>query len=168
VRDVTDFSSQKYDQARHNTAAFDSGEPSLDEWLHRHAATSVARGTAAVFVWTRADTVVAYYTLSAYKIVSDDLPRKLARGGPREIPAVMLGRLALDRSLRGQDLGPVLLGDALARVVDATTTVAARYIVVDAINDKVMAFYARFGFKPTPVERRMVLRISEIATADQP
>lgn len=167
---MTDFSSQNYDQARHDTAAFDSGEPSLDEWLHRHAATSVARGTAAVFVWTRPDTdaVAAYYTLSAYKIVSDDLPRKLARGGPREIPAVMLGRLALDRSLRGQDLGPVLLGDALARVVDATTTVAARYVVVDAINDRVVEFYARFGFTSTPVDRRMVLRISEIAAADQP
>jgi len=56
---------------------------------------------------------------------------------------VLLARLALHLNLRGQDLGGVLLADALSRVVDATQQVAARVVVVGALTERVAEFYER-------------------------
>lgn len=39
---------------------------------------------------------------------------------------MLIGRIALDASLRGQGVGEVLLADALSRIVDATRTVGPR------------------------------------------
>ena len=121
-------------------------------------------------------TAGADYTLLVYgptdaallRWISDDnnLPTDRTRAKLRLVNAVegLSGTVSLSADFAPVADG-VLAGTASAyAVVDATTTVAARYVVVDAINDRVVAFYARFGFKPTPVERRMVLRISEIAT----
>src|SRR3990172_660431 len=91
-------------QDHHSTMAFDSGKPDLDTWLKDHALTSEARRTGRTFVWHRAQAVCAYYTIAAHLIVRDDLPKALGRGNPGQIPAVMLGRLALDKGLQGQGL----------------------------------------------------------------
>ena len=98
-----------------------AGRPDLNEWLTRHARTAQAKRTAQVFVWTEeGDTaVLAYFTLSAHEVVAADLPRRLARGMPERIPAVLLGKPALDRCLRGQGLGGQLLFDAYQRVLAA-------------------------------------------------
>jgi hypothetical protein len=45
---------------------------------------------------------VAYFSLASHLVVRADLPAKLGRGSPDAIPAVLLARLALDRSLRGR------------------------------------------------------------------
>lgn len=76
----------------------------------------------------------AYYSLSASKVAREPLPKALGRGGPVEVPAVLFGRLARDASLRGQGLGEVLLADALSRIVDATRTVGARFVVVGTLH----------------------------------
>ena len=72
-----------------------------------------------MFVWTEeGDTaVLAYFTLSVHEVVAADLPRRLARGMPERIPAVLLGKPALDRRLHGQGLGGQLLFDAYQRVL---------------------------------------------------
>jgi GNAT superfamily N-acetyltransferase len=119
-----------------------------------------------VFVWTdEGETaVLAYFTLSAHEIVAVDLPRRLARGMPERIPAVLLGKLALDSSLHGRGLGGQLLFDVYRRVLSATQTVAARYLVVDAIDDAAVAFYQHYGFTRSPAEpsMRLVRRIKDI------
>lgn len=159
------FTSVPLDQA-HDTTAFRCGEDSLDSWLVEHAHSEIRRGTARVWVWLDpAGRVVAYYSLSASKVRREDIPTKLGRGGPREIPAVLVGRLALDRSLRGQDLGEVLLADALSRIVDATRTVGARLVVVDALHEKAAAFYERYGFQRMPGSLRLVQKVADITAS---
>lgn len=122
---------------RHSVGVFDCGQSTLNEWLTRHAKTAQAKRTAQVFVWTQEGdvAVLAYFTLSAHEIVAADLPRRLARGMPERIPAVLLGKLALDRTLHGRGLGGQLLFDVYQRVLSATQTVAARCLVVDAADD---------------------------------
>lgn len=96
------FASIPYDP-EHDTSAFTSGEPSLDKWLAADAETEIKRGSARVWAWLDdAGRVVAYYSLSASKVKRDDIPTQLWRGGPVEIPAVLIGRRALHRSLRGR------------------------------------------------------------------
>jgi GNAT superfamily N-acetyltransferase len=151
-------------QELHDAGRFDSGKPELDEWLRRHALSAEARRTGRTFVWHE-DRVLAYYTLASHLLVREDLPKPVGRGGPRQIPAVLLARLALDRTFHGRGLGGVLLADALTRVVIATQTVAARFVVVDAIDEPAARFYEHHGFRPIPQTARLVQRISDIAAA---
>jgi GNAT superfamily N-acetyltransferase len=145
--------------------AFDSGNDTLDTWLADHARTAQAKRVSRTFVWTDRDRVVGYYTISAHLLRREDLPTKLARGNPTQIPAVLLGRLALDRSLHGQGHGGELLADALRRVVTATETVAARFVVVDAIDESAFAFYRHHGFAPIPQTDRLVQKLTDVAAA---
>ena len=78
---------------------------------------------------------------------------------------MLLARLALSESLRGRNLGEVLLADALSRVVAATRIVAARVVVVDALHEKVAAFYERLGFRRVPDSLVLVQKIADIEAA---
>ncbi len=78
------------------------------------------------------------------------------------MPAVLLARLAIDKTLQGQGLGGVLLADALGQTVAAVQRVAARFVIVDAIDEKAAAFYSRYGFERIPGEMRMYRKISAI------
>jgi GNAT superfamily N-acetyltransferase len=149
----------------HDAAHFDSGKPELDNWLRQHAHTTEARRTGRTFVWHDDRQVVAYYTIAAHLLVRDDLPRALGRGNPGQIPAVLLARLALDKTLHGQGLGGALLADALRRIVVATQTVAARFVVVDAIDEAAHRLYGHHGFRSIPGTLRLVQKISDIAAA---
>jgi GNAT superfamily N-acetyltransferase len=151
--------------ARHDTSSFDSGKPDLDSWLARHASNVEARRTGRTFVWQSEGRVVAYYTLAAHLLVREELPRSLGRGNPVQIPAVLLARLALDKTLQGQGLGSVLLAEALGRVVQATEIVAARFVVVDAVDEPAAAFYERHGFRRIPGTMRLTQKTSDIASA---
>lgn len=148
----------------HVLDGFDSGEPSLDRWLREHARAAEARRTARTFVSLDADGEVAgYYALVAHKISRAGLPPRLGRGGPAEVPAVLLAKLAVRKDLQGAGHGSALLGDALARVLDATRTVGARYVVVDAIDDFASDFYAHHGCVQVPGLDRLVRKISDLA-----
>ena len=82
-------------------------------------------------------------------------------GGIGVVPAYLLARLALDRSLRGRGLGSQLLLDAVDRVVLASATAAGRLIVVDAIDEAAAAFYARYGFQPVSGNpQRLVVKVA--------
>lgn len=109
--------------------------------------------------------MVGYYALSAHKVVRADVPTAVGRGGPREIPSVLLAKLALDQRLRGRGLGEVLVADALTRVVAATQNVAARLVVVDALSERVARFYEGLGFTWVSGSLLLVQRVRDIEAA---
>jgi len=111
------------------------------------------------------DRVVGYYALAAHKVSREHVPTGIGRGGPIEIPAVLLAKLALTSSLRGSGLGAILVADALQRVVHATRTVGARLVVVDALSEKVAQFYEILGFRRIPGSLLLVQRVSDVAAA---
>jgi GNAT superfamily N-acetyltransferase len=152
---------------RHQFEPFSSGSDALDVWLQRYARHAQSMRSARTFVWHAGDDlVVAYFSLAAHLVVRAELPRKIARGAPDAIPAVLLARLALDRSLHGQGLGGELLLDALSRAVQASDVAAARLVVVDAIDEAAVAFYEHHGVTAVPGNRqRQVQKISDIAAA---
>lgn len=112
--------------------------------------------------------MVGYYALAAHKVAREHVPASVARGGPAEIPAVLLARLALSEHLRGRGLGAVLVADALQRVVDATHTVAARLVVVDALNERVAQLYESLGFRRIPRSLLLVQKVADIEAALEP
>jgi GNAT superfamily N-acetyltransferase len=160
------FHSRRFDPERHSVAAFACGEEALDTWLREQAGAAAKRGTARTWVWLdNENRVVGYYALAAHRVERERVPSRIGRGGPEQIPAVLLARLALAESLRGQGLGPVLVADALARVVAATRTVAARIVVVDALAEGVAQFYESLGFRRLPGSLRLVQKVADIEAA---
>lgn len=149
--------------ASHDLSGFHCGNRVLDDWLREHALTAQAKRTSVTYVWTRGDTaVVAYYSLAPHLIENEELPRRLGRGDPRRIPAILLARLALSEELHGSGLGGVLLADALSRAVAASQEAGGRYVVVDSIDPAAGQFYQHFGFTQTPHQARLVRKVSDI------
>lgn len=153
--------------ATHRFEGFSSGVESLDTWLVRSARQAQAMRTAQSFVWHAGDeSVVAYFSLAAHLVSRSGVPPRLGRGSPDSIPAVLLARLALDRSLQGSGLGGELLWDALGRAVAASEIAAARMIVVDAIDERAAAFYQHHGFQTIPGNPfRLLQKVSDVAAA---
>jgi GNAT superfamily N-acetyltransferase len=109
--------------------------------------------------------VVAYYTLTGHALHRDSLSKKQANSLPAEVPAILLAKLALDVSLRGQGLGSKLLLDALTRCVRAGELVASRFVWVDAVDESAAAFYEKYGFTriPDTAPVRLLRRLKSIA-----
>ena len=81
--------------------------------------------------------VLGYYAVSNHQVSYEDLPEEEAKGLPNvEIPVVLLGRLAVERSAQGQGLGEHLLFDALRRVSQVSQQIGIRAVEVDAIDDR--------------------------------
>lgn len=151
----------------HEVEGFHCGVEGLDRWLVDHAVHAQSMRSAQTFVWHRGDhRVVAYFSMAAHLVVRAELPKKVARGSSASIPAVLLARLALEAGLQGDGLGGELLWDALTRGRAASDVVAARLVVVDAINHQAASFYQHHGFTPIPDNpNRLVQKMSNIAAA---
>ena len=76
---------------------------------------------------------------------------------PKPIPAIVLGRLAVDAQYQGQGIGAGLLQDAIFRALSAANQVAARVLLCHAIDDNAREFYLRHGFLQSPVEDLTVM-----------
>ena len=109
--------------------------------------------------------VVAYYSLCAHAVPREEAPNRIGRGVPDPVPAALIAKLALDRSLQGMRLGSVLLADALQRIIaTGEAGPAVRAIVVDASTDRGRSLYTRFGFVPSSHRAdRMIVRAETIA-----
>jgi predicted N-acetyltransferase YhbS len=71
---------------------------------------------------------------------------------PDPIPAMVIGRLAVDRGHSGSGIGQALLRDAVLRTLQAASIAGIRVILVHAISHQALQFYERFGFHPSPVD----------------
>jgi GNAT superfamily N-acetyltransferase len=135
---------------QHDRASFNCGADALDRYLEQQARQDADKRVAAPFVAVRPpdNRVLGYYTLSASVLTLADLPDDLARKLPRypQLPVTLLGRLAVDRSAKGQGLGEHLLLDALHRSLAHADQIAAMAVVVDAKDESTASFYQHFGF----------------------
>jgi predicted GNAT family N-acyltransferase len=134
----------------HDGSAFNCGQPVLNEWLKDRAGQFDRRDLSRTFVATRPDEllVLGFYAISTHRVIYDVLPSAEAKGLPRlDIPVVLIGRLAVDQSARGQGLGALLLVDALRRSMQISEQVGIRAVEVDALDDTARNFYLKFGFR---------------------
>lgn len=133
-----------------NRAAFSCGQEELDSYLRERAGQDQRRNVAACFVLVDREeqAIAGYYTLSAATIVATDLPADFARRLPRypNLPAILLGRFAVDSRYQGQGFAQRLLMDALLRAREVATQVAAVAVIVDAKDEAGASFYQHYGF----------------------
>ena len=153
--------------AKHAVHGFVSTNADLDSWLWNAALTADRAGTARVYVWADEDErVAAYFAIAPHTIRRDDVPSTVGRGAPVTIPAFLLARLALARSMQGRGMGGELLVAALGTTLDAVRLGGGRVIVVDAIDAKARTFYEHYGFRAVePVGGRLVMKASTAAAS---
>ena len=129
-------------------SGFSCRNPSFDSYLQERAGQDMRRRAATVVLLrVRNDPeILGYYTINSFGIALTDLPDAMRKRLPRYpvVPAVLIGRLAIDQRHEGKGFGRFLLIDALERA--AGLDVAVWGVVVDAIDKKAMRFYERFGF----------------------
>ena len=138
--------------AQHDVADFDSGTPPLDDWLKRHALKNEESGASRTYVVCIARKVVGYYALSAGSILQSESPGRVRRNMPDPIPVILLGRLAVDRSLQGKGIGKALLRDAVMRTISAAEITGVRAILIHAISEDAKHFYKSCGFQESTVD----------------
>lgn len=130
-------------------ATFASGEAALDRYFRTQVTQDIRRRVANCFVAVEAETrqVAGYYTLASASIPIADLPPEEARRLPRypTMPAVRIGRLAVDHRFQGRGLGASLLADAALKSLSAAP--AAFALLVDAKNERAATFYRHHGFQ---------------------
>ena len=138
----------------HDATEFNSGESVLDDWLRKRARDNLQSGASRTYVACPPNSprIIAYYALSMGQILAHEATGAMRRNMPRTIPAVILGRLAIDRAWQGAGLGRAMLADITRRALVAAQQVSARLIVVHAISPASEAFYLHHGFTRLPVE----------------
>ncbi|MGB8600878.1 MAG: GNAT family N-acetyltransferase [Rhizomicrobium sp.] len=147
----------------HETEAFASGVSELDTWLKKRARLNERTGASRTFALCDGRTVVGYYSLATTSLLHSVATGKVRRNMPEPIPAVLIGRLALDKAYQGKGHGVGLLQDAVLRIAGASQTIGIRAILVHAKSDSAKAFYERFGFRPSPMETMtMMMTIEEV------
>lgn len=127
----------------HDRRTFCSESPPLDHYLRERVTQDIRRRVAACFVAvTDEQRIAAYYTLASASLLGKKLPRYPT------VPAVRMGRLAVDQAFKGQGLGSAMLADALERT--ARAEIAAFALMVDAKDERAATFYQHHGFIALP------------------
>ena len=150
----------------HRLDGFDSGKPPLDDWLKAHALDNEGKASRTFVLSDDQLTILAFYTLATGNVTRTELPRKMRQGLPNPVPVMVLGRLAVDLRHAGKGLGPMLLREAMTRTLKVSRDAGVRALIVHAIDDNAVGFYAKYGFQMFPPETRtLFLPIETIAEA---
>ncbi len=119
----------------------------LDRYIREQASQDIRRRVSACFMALNSHRqLLAYYTLASASVLLDQLPSTIQKKLPRyaAVPAVRMGRLAVDKSHRQKGLGCTLLADALTRACRSEITAFA--LIVDAKDHEAIQFYRHHGF----------------------
>jgi GNAT superfamily N-acetyltransferase len=146
---------ERLDRTLHDTSRFSCGEPSLDAYIHGMLERDELDRTAVAYVMLSRDEhtpvrrVLGYFTLSSYAFSKRqarrrDRDRYLGVYDP--VPAILIGRLALDTEYQGRGLGNALLAAALGEALEVSRQVGASAVAVHALHERAAAFYGHLGF----------------------
>lgn len=136
----------------HELIDFDSGEPSLDEWLKKRALKNQSSGASRCFVLCSGKKVIGYYSLSAGAISHGSAPKTMRRNMPDPLPVLLLGRLAIDKNYHNKGLGSALLRDAMIRAVSVAGDAGVFAILVHALSEQAKRYYLSRGFIESPLQ----------------
>jgi predicted GNAT family N-acyltransferase len=135
-------------EKKHVRTNFDCGIPALNQYLLLRAGQDVRKNYSSLFVAAQdgTDKILGYYTLSNASVPLINFPEPERRNLPkyRDVPAIRLGRLAVDISAQGKGVGVKMLGNAFIRCMSNVSAWAV--MVVDAKDAKARSFYLKYGF----------------------
>jgi ribosomal protein S18 acetylase RimI-like enzyme len=150
----------------HRKENFSCGKPLLDTYLQKQAKQDVKRRLSVCFVLAEGNEIKGFYTLSTASVERRFLPQNIVKKLPPsyvDLPAALLGRLAVNSNYQGQGVGEMILMDALKRSFFASTIAASMAIVVDPLDTGAAAFYRRYDFIVLPGSGKMFLPMATVA-----
>lgn len=135
--------------SKYGLKGFDCGEPELNDYLLRFAGQNHRKGIGRTYLGIRDNSVCGFFTVGMAEIIFQSLPESLQKRVPRyPLPAMRIGRLAVDKKFKGQGIGEFLLMDALALASKLYTEIGIFCVTVDAKNSNAIRFYKNYGFIP--------------------
>ncbi|MDH2997675.1 GCN5 family acetyltransferase [Pasteurellaceae bacterium LFhippo2] len=138
---------------KHRFSEFECGEAVLDNWLKKNALKNQYSNASRTFVVAdEQNNVVAYYAMASGSVTHQFATGNIRRNMPDPIPVIVLGRLAVDRTVQGKQFGAAMLKDAVLRAKAVSEQIGVRALLVHALNDKAKQFYLNYGFSVSPID----------------
>lgn len=135
----------------HKKDSFDCGVDDLNRFIKQFASQNQKKKLTRTYVCLKdSKTIVGYYSLAFGSVHQDGAPEFMTRGiGKYQIPVMIIGRLAIDKSEQGKGLGKAMLKDAILRTKAAEEIAGLRAIIVHAKDSSAQEFYTKYGFIPS-------------------
>ena len=139
---------------------FDCEDEDLNDFLFNEATPYQKELLATTFVMENDEQTLGYYSLLNDSLqlredmfTSKSQFRKFLRElmpypkrHLKTIPALKIGRLAIDKTFKGKGLGSVIMANIISKCIKMNEEQACRLITVDAYKQAV-PFYQKMGFK---------------------
>lgn len=144
----------------HTVEGFDCGDNVLNQWLGSRALSNQHGGSSRTWVVTdEAGQVVAFYASSTATVLHRDAAGRHRRNQPDPLPALLLGRLAVDLKHVHRGLGQALVKHFLLKALEVAELVGVRMLLVHAATPDATSFYAQHGFEPSPVDELTMMML---------
>ncbi len=162
---MTDLIGPELLDEHHELDGFDCGDQRLDDWLAGKARRNQIEGSSRTWVVTTEGRVVAFYASSTAVVLRAEATRRAARNQPDPLPALLLGRLAVDDKWQGHGLGAALLKHFIVKSLEVAQITGVRVLLVHAKTAEIAAFHRRYGFEPSPIDDLTLMLLVKDITA---
>ena len=138
---------------------FDCEDDDLNDFLFNKALLYQKELLATTFIVENEERTLGYYSVlnDSLQLKEEDFPSKSKykkflsyliphpKRHLKSVPAVKIGRLAIDKTYKGMGLGRMIIENLVEECLELNKKIACRLITVDAYKDA-LPFYQRLGF----------------------
>lgn len=143
----------------HDRQNFDCGQDDINTYLKNFANQHTKKNIAKVHILideNNPNQIVGFYNLS-----NTELVMKIT-GYPNKIPAILIGKLGVNKAFQGQGFSKVLLSHALNKIKTLSLDTGIAFVIIDVKTDELANYYKRFGFLPTDIPYRLIMATDTI------
>lgn len=118
---------------------YDCGIHALNVFIIKNAFASKT------YLLKKNENICGFYSISATVIEQNQVD---IRWPKHPLPAVLLGRLAVDLKFQHQGLGAILFADACKKTLLIAETIGCVGLITEAKDKNAIKFYTKFGMSP--------------------
>ena len=139
------------DRRKHDRVAFTCGASTLDNYLKNTAARQQDEDMTRVRFGRLDDSkdVICFHAMNAHSLDISSLDEPFRKRFPRydAIPSIYISMIGVHSDYQGFGIGSQMMGDAMRQATRAADAIGARFLVLDALNEKAANLYHRLGFR---------------------
>jgi hypothetical protein len=124
---------------------FDCGIPALNLFIMKNALNYQKAFASKTYLLKKNENICGFYSISATVIEQTQVD---IRWPKHPLPAILLGRLAVDLKFQHQGLGGILFADACKKTLFIAETIGCVGLITDAKDQNAINFYRKFGMSP--------------------
>lgn len=140
----------------HDRASFDCGNEIINQYLKTMANQHAKKGISITHILADGNRIKAFYTLSNTQITDHQL-----KGYPAQIPAILIGRIGIDKQYQGQGLFKAIFAHAFMGIEKFSKFSGMAFIVIDPKTNELNQYYQSLGFIPFD-DNRLIFPISNL------